>query len=621
MRRRHPSTGYARVAMPVAPCRWRLLLLIASALLLSCTGDMPQQPRRDNPFDPLMGREGDPFQFDIHLAGDSLFLNWAWPPGVNLDGARLYQSFDGQVWTAVQDMPPPVSTLRIPLDAERRGRWLSLALTALAGGAESSLDNDEVRTRRTPPLLVAASTGSRYCNQSRVTALVRCADAVTMKVAVGNDSATALWQTYAPTVDLDLPAFNGWHAVSAWFRLPDDAVESILDSLALDTACAIAAASWEPLSGASAPLRPGDALRLHVQLEHDFLGAEIGARVVAYWPGQADSLLLADRGDGHYQTDYSINEDFWQTGQPIEIHVWDRAGNRPTPLTLANPLVTSRMILVPAGTFTMGQTGVAVPTHEVTLTRSFLLDRTEVTNEQYRVALQWAYNQGLVTLSGGTVQAYGVNLLYMNDADCLLRISGGRFSIEPVTRGSHAGSLGDQHPVNGVTWFGAASYCDWRSMMAGLEPYYQGLWNQIPGSRSPYAALGCRLPTEAEWEHAARFNDGRTYPWGNGEPTCNLANTLGCVNGTGPVGSKPDGDSALGFQDMAGNVWEWTNDFSSNYVGDDQVDPVGAVSGTDRVVRGGGWYSNSSRARCAYRSGSAPANRYTDIGFRCARTP
>ena len=132
---------------------------------------------------------------------------------------------------------------------------------------------------------------------------------------------------------------------------------------------------------------------------------------------------------------------------------------------------------------------------------------------------------------------------------------------------------------------------------------------------------GKRLPTEEEWEYAARYDDGRDYPWGNTAPSATLANydTSGTAtyvtSGTTVVGSYPDGKSKLGMQDLAGNVFEWT---STWYCG---TPPCTGTSGTDRVLRGGSWYTFTSSLRAAFRGNNDPSGRFISLGFRCARTP
>jgi len=223
------------------------------------------------------------------------------------------------------------------------------------------------------------------------------------------------------------------------------------------------------------------------------------------------------------------------------------------------PQVKAVMIAIPAGEFTMGSdVEDERPSHAVSV-GAFEIDKFEVTNQEFE---RFVWETGYVTnaeKAGETSWRY-----YAKDKP--------------------------QHPVVKVSWNDAQAYCEW---------------------------LGKRLPTEAEWEKAARGTDARTYPWGN-QWDAGKANSKEAGNrGTTPVGSFPGGASPYGVMDMAGNVAEWTSDWFKAYPGGDFYSPY--FGEKYRVIRGGGWFSDQKLVRTTERSCSGVELANDDVGFRCAR--
>jgi len=239
------------------------------------------------------------------------------------------------------------------------------------------------------------------------------------------------------------------------------------------------------------------------------------------------------------------------------------------PSSFANP-VGATMVLLPPGDFIMGSDEPDAQPNEQPLTpvslSSFYIARHPVTNAQFE-------------------------------------------QFDPRHKAKRMEGSGADHPVVSVTSFEAVKFCEWLGEKDGRK---------------------YRLPTEAEWEYAARGIDGRKYPWGNHNGRSDLANFADATTSfawrdlrindgypiTSPVGAFPNGASYFAIEDMAGNVWEWTLDFYQPLPGSLKQDPRTPLSGAKRVYRGGSWKSRFTNLRATSRASNAPNYSCNDLGFR-----
>ena len=244
------------------------------------------------------------------------------------------------------------------------------------------------------------------------------------------------------------------------------------------------------------------------------------------------------------------------------------------------PVELSPMVRLPGGTFLMGSDkGLPDerPVHAVTLA-PFHIDVRPVTNRELAAFLQ--------TLGGGVRNGRGQRLFDDDDGDARIRKRGGRWQADPGW---------EMKPAIEMSWYGARDFCAW---------------------------AGKRLPTEAEWEFAARGAAGRTYPWGEGRPDATRARFAAGWSAFADVGSFPKGATPEGILDLAGNVHQWTSSLARPYPWRPDDGREHPDLEADRVTRGGAADTGPQTLRATWRGGSvsrAPRAGHHNIGMRCAR--
>ncbi len=361
------------------------------------------------------------------------------------------------------------------------------------------------------------------------------------------------------------------------------------------------------------PRRPAPGTKL-VDITYDL--ADPGVASVSIW-----ILVSQDAGTNWNVPAYTFTGAYGVSPGLNKAVVWNAGADWNGQYTancrvrvLANDADPAGLALIPAGPFQMGDPldgdiADARPVHSVNVS-AFYMDKSLITGARWIGVYQWGTLHGYTFDNAGAAKA--------ND-----------------------------HPVQSISWFDAVKWCNARSEQEGRTPaYYTDAALTViykTGQAAPFvnwSANGYRLPTEAEWEKAARGGlSGQRFPWGltithsqaNYNSSSSYSYDTSPTRGYNPayaVGSQPYTSPVAVFQpngyglfDMAGNVWEWCWDWLDGYYYSSSpgTDPHGPASGNQRVLRGGSWYFSADLARCANRNVVAPTNAGSDIGFRCVR--
>jgi len=258
--------------------------------------------------------------------------------------------------------------------------------------------------------------------------------------------------------------------------------------------------------------------------------------------------------------------------------------------SLTRPADDMRMVFVPGGTFEMGSDDAEV---------DFALDLCKA----YDSNCQRRYFSIEEPVHSVTLDSYWIDQTEVTNDQYALCVEAG---VCEETQCPEEREMGGDHPVVCVDWEQAADYCEW---------------------------AGGRLPTEAEWEYAARGVDRPRYPWGDAfdgnllnycDANCTLGKRDEAFDDgyatTAPVGSYPGGASWVRALDMAGNAWEFTGDWYGEYPAEAQVNPTGPASGARVVLRGGSWHTSPDHARSALRTHALPQSFSNHVGFRCVQS-